>query len=665
MRQIPILVLASCVWLATVHSAHAVINVGLQPYDLYQYRYDHVVVLKIVTADQARGMLACRVAQSFKGAIEVGMAVQLRFADAMKDLGSAAIEAGELKAGAKIVVFAGRRRRPKDIMIYANTFYLGSMQDAATWILDRSGQTEVGMAGETISTLAGTWNGSTEQLIHLLADIAAGRDHFPRKAYVRFREDILLDKLDGPIEGVAIYDITGNGHADIVACSPAGDRIYLQNAPMRFIDATKHLGLDTASNSVSLADVDGDGLTDLLLGTTLYRGRFEGGRLSFHKSWAMPSAPGAQLKSAAFVELDGDGLPDIVASIAGVGLRAFANRGEGRFEEVTEAVGLHRPQAGTGGDGYFAAGDWSGNGRTDLFLAAGPGILLVQDSEGIFQPIAHDIQFKFTSGPGGEPGRTGAGVFLPLFSPERLDLVVPLEDGWITVENRQGRPVDVTAWGNEISEGSWDHLATIAEDWNLDGHISFYTISNAPNGHNRYIINRGYGSFMFADVHRHYEHMFNGPAHETGGRAVAAGDIDGDGAPDLLIGNCQGHLTIILNDTLATRQPVPHATREVAMLQEVRLLSVRVLGRKGVVNARILLHDESGRLVGRRDLGLNIASGCWGPNLVTLAVRHPGVHRLTVQYADGLKRIQSVDLTQDKRIIVNVDRGEAIDDGVW
>ena len=101
------------------------------------------------------------------------------------------------------------------------------------------------------------------------------------------------------------------------------------------------------------------------------------------------------------------------------------------------------------------------------------------------------------------------------------------------------------------------------------------------------------------------------------------------------------------------------------MLQEVRLLSVRVLGRKGVVNARIKLHDESGRLVARRDLGLNIAGGCCGPNIVTLAVRQAGTYRLTVQYADGLERTQTVDLTQPKRVVVNMDRGEASDDDVW
>ena len=54
-----------------------------------------------------------------------------------------------------------------------------------------------------------------------------------------------------------------------------------------------------------------------------------------------------------------------------------------------------------------------------------------------------------------------------------------LESGWRLIENRDGSPVDVTEYGNEISEGSYLHLATIAEDFNLDGHVDFYTVSRA------------------------------------------------------------------------------------------------------------------------------------------------------------------------------------------
>jgi hypothetical protein len=325
-------------------------------------------------------------------------------------------------------------------------------------------------------------------------------------------------------------------------------------------------------------------------------------------------------------------------------------------------MGLKRKECGAGSNGYFAPGDWNGDKRSDLFYAAENGFLLVQDASGVFQPVPHDIQFKFTSGATGGAGTTGAGIFMPVLNSGRMDLVVPITDGWIVIANENGKPRDITAWGNEISEGSNDHLATIGDDWNLDGHVDLFTISQAANGHNRYIINRGYGSFMLATVHKAFDQMFQGPSIETGGRSLASGDLNGDGAPDLIIGKDSGHVTLILNDTLAVRAPMTHPPREIAVLEKTRLLTTRVLGKLGVVGAQIRVTDPDGRLVARRDLGTNVASGSWDSTQVTFALRTPGKYKITVTYADGLERTSEVDLTDTPRATINIDRGEKTED---
>ena len=174
---------------------------------------------------------------------------------------------------------------------------------------------------------------------------------------------------------------------------------------------------------------------------------------------------------------------------------------------------------------------------------------------------------------------------------------------------------------------------------------TLFTISAAENGHNRYIINRGYGSFMLATVHRAFEQVFTGPALESGGQSVASGDLDGDGAPDLVIGDGKGAITLLVNDTFATRVPMPHPPREIAILESARLVMVRVLGAKGVVNARIRVSDAEGRFVARRDLGMNTSGGNAGPNQATFALRTPGKYTIEVEYADGLKRTAPVDVT--------------------
>lgn len=654
------LLFAAAVFVLTASPALAVINVGLQPHDLYQTRYSQVSILEITSVDAAAGILETKIVRTLKGGLKVGDAVKLELIGDMKSVMPEAIAQGDFVVGRKAVVFAGRTRRPKDLMVYAGSFFLGEMAAPDRWALDKSGTEMTGVDGQEISTLAGTWNGMTDQLVTLVEDIAAGRDHFPHKGYARFQKDIVLDKLEGPVTGIAIYDIEGDGDEDIIASSPAGDRIFLQGDPMQFANATDALGIKTKSPCSSLADFNADGLPDLLAGAVPHFGRFEDNRFRYERMDLLPADLAKGLKSAAFVELDGDGFPDIVASIADGGLRAFQNPGAkgGAFAEVTEAMGLARKECGAGLNGFFAPGDWNGDKRMDMFYAAAGGFLLVQDANGIFQPVKHGIDFKFTSGPTGAAGMTGAGVFMPVLNTGRMDLVVPLTDGWIVVANDNGMPRDITAYGNEISEGSNDHLATIADDWNLDGHIDLFTVSQADNGHNRYIINRGYGSFMLGTVHKAFEQMFQGPAIESGGRSAASGDLNDDGAPDLVIGGGDGRVTLILNDTLATRAPMQHPPRELAILEKTRLLTVRVLGSRGVVNARIRITDADGRLVARRDLGMNVASGNWDPTQVNFALRLPAKYKVAVSYADGLERTVEADLTEKPRLTLNVDRGE-------
>ena len=645
--------------LMTASTAQAVINAGLQPYDLYQSRYRQALALTIDQVDAAKGEITAHISTVYKGTLQKETAVRVRFTGAVTD----AVKGGAFEPGRPIAVFAGRRRQAKDLMLYADGFYLGAMQDDGLWILDRSGEQTVGVDGKAIDTLAGTWNGSTDQLLRLLEDIAAGRDHFPRKAYARFKADILLDELDAPVTALGLFDIEGDGDEDIVACSSAGDRLYMQTGPMIFVDATRRVGLETASVSCCLADFDGDFLSDLLAGDVLYKGVFSDNRFHFRKTDLLPRI--ADLKTATFVELDGDGRPDVLASVNGGGLRVFLNQQGKSFRDATAASGLDRAACGAGGTGSVATGDWNGDRRSDLFYAAGPGYLLVQNYSGVFSPIAHELAFKFNTGPQDTPGLTGAGVFLPLLDASRMDLLVPLEDGWLTIANRDGQPVDVTAWGNEISEGSNDQRMSVAADLNIDGHIDFYTASAAANGHNRFIVNRGYGSFMLASVHKHYEHMFAGPAHQQGGQALAVGDIDGDGAPDLALGNQHGRITLILNDTLEARKPIEHPPREVAILQQTRLVTVRVMGSRGVVNARVELTDEEGRLAARRDLTRNTSGGSCGTNRVCLAIRQPGMYELMVTYSDGLQRKSAVDLRTKQQLAVDIDRGKEDTSDVW
>jgi hypothetical protein len=632
-------------------SVSAVINVGLQPSDLFQ-RHDIVLSGEIERVDRDAGKFFVRVTALHKGeSPKLGDTIEIAAVEAM----AGALKAGapplpDIAPGQPVVAFAGKRqrRRENELLFYAGAFYLGVRESPTQWKWNAGDTQMTGTDGQPVPTMLGTWNGSTAQLARMCADLARDRSYFPRRGYAAFKPDQLVEKLPGAVKGVALYDLDRNGLPDLYACSPSGDRVFLQMERLEFIDATEWLGLKQSSVSVACADFDLDGVPDLLAGATLLRGAVEGEQRSFKPAAPLPlsAAELAAVHAAAFVEADGDGYPDILVSLAGGGLRVFRNPGKsgGAFTDITAHAGLDRAETGAKGTGYVTLGDWNGDGRTDLYYASGPGFLLLQDKDGRFAPQPTAPKLRFLSGEDEKPGLTGAGAFTPILGTGRTDLIVPVANGWHVLENRAGQPVDVTEHGNEISEGSFLHLATVAADLNLDGHVDFYTVSRAKNGHNRFIVNRGYGSFMLGDVHRAYEKMFNGPAQELGGWGLAAGDADGDGQPDLLLGNEHGHLVLIRNDTLAFRTPVENPTDEVARMLKTGVLVVSVEGPLGVVGATVRLETPAGEVRDVRFIGGNNASGCRSPDEAIFAVREPGPHVVRVRHADGHERTWPIEI---------------------
>jgi hypothetical protein len=638
--------------------AGALVNPMLQPKDLFE-RHQVVLIAAVKAVDPAAGRVTLVVQTPLKGDLKAAQAVELAFDAAAQPMLS---DNPHLKPGAPVVALAkavGRGQSDR-VMLYAGQWYLGRATAADRWAIDREDERMTDTAGQAVPSLAGTWNGSTEMLVRLMQDVAAGTSLFPRRAYVRFKPDLLIDTLDEdrPARGVALYDIDGDGDLDLYACSTGGDRIYLQMKPLVFVNATEWAGLETASVSVSFADVDGDGLADLLSDGLILRGVREGDRLHYEATEWLAAEANENVKHAAFAELNGDGWPDVVVSQAGGGLRAYLHPGKAgeAFVDATAAMGLDQPTHGAGGDGFVTIGDWNDDGRADLFYAAGDGYLLVQNGAGRFEPLEHGVPFDFATGEDDAPGRTGAGFFAPVLNPGVNDLVVPTEDGWRVIANRDGTPVDVTEWGNEISEGSHAHLASIAADFSLDGRVDFYTISGARNGHNRLILHRGYGSFMLADVHKAGEHLFQGPTHTHGGWGIAAGDVDGDAAPDLLLSNDLGQLVVLLNDTRGLRSAMETTTDDGRRMVQVRLAQVTVTGRRGVVGARVTLTDPTGSVVTRQDIGTSTVTGCRSADQVTLAVPSPGEYQLAVRYADGAEVRRSIDLSSSDPVRVEVSR---------
>jgi hypothetical protein len=252
-------------------------------------------------------------------------------------------------------------------------------------------------------------------------------------------------------------------------------------------------------NGIAVADVDGDGLTDVYFtsqmgGNELWKNA-GGGKFRNVTAQAGVGLPGRVSVSAAFADVDNDGDQDLYVTTVRMGNALFENDGKGKFKDVTMTSGLGYVGHSSGAV-FF---DYDRDGRLDLFLVnVGKYTTEARGRGGYY--VAYDNAFQ-------------GHMF-----PERTERSV-------LYHNLGGNRFKDVSQETGLQDGGWSGDATAA-DFNDDGWTDLYVLNMQGDDH--YWENQQGKTFVDKTAQ-----LF--PKTSWGAMGVKAFDYDNDGRLDLLV----------------------------------------------------------------------------------------------------------------------------------
>jgi hypothetical protein len=349
--------------------------------------------------------------------------------------------------------------------------------------------------------------------------------------------------------GVAVGDVNNDGLPDVLVTQVGGVRLFLNRGGGKFEDVTEEAGLKDPlwATSANFFDYDRDGWLDLVVVNYVHfeasqncpgvdgekdfcpPHRFRGTvtKLFHHLgasgctpagcprfedvtvSSGLAQAPGPGL-GVYCADFDGDGWPDIFIANDGAANHLWINQKDGTFAEEAAARGLAVDGMGLAEAGMgVAVGDVDNDGRFDLYVTH-----FFSERNTLWQQGPRRGQFHDRTALAGllhsEWRATGFGTLMADFD----------QDGWLDLAVVNGRVVRETATPNPALGEPLRHYGD----------------------RNQLFRNEGQGKFR--DVS-----SFNRPFCGTPNvaRGLACGDLDGDGAPDLVVTTVAGRARVFRN----------------------------------------------------------------------------------------------------------------------
>ncbi len=199
--------------------------------------------------------------------------------------------------------------------------------------------------------------------------------------------------------GVVVADFDNDGWPDLYVTNYGSNRLYRNNHDGTFTDVAEKAGVTvgTWSTGATFGDYDGDGLLDL----------FVAGYISYD----IHHPPIAGTKEVSFANCAYHGSPVMCGpkGLRGERDHLFHNNGDGTFTDVSDKLGVGDPNRFYGLGALFV--DVNGDGHPDLLVAndSSPNYLYLNKGNGTFEDQSYPSGFAL-NGEGREAANMGLAV---------------------------------------------------------------------------------------------------------------------------------------------------------------------------------------------------------------------------------------------------------------
>ena len=340
--------------------------------------------------------------------------------------------------------------------------------------------------------------------------------------------------------GVAVGDYDNDGFQDLYVTNFGRNVLYHNNGDGTFTDVTAKAGVDDQrwSTSAAWVDYDRDGRLDLFVANYL-EFTVKGNKHCF--------APTGERDYCT---------PKMYQPVPA---RLFHNRGDGTFEDMTEAAGIG---AAIGPGLGVVCADFNGDGWPDIYVAndGSAAHLWINQRNGTFkeESLLAGAAYSVDGLPQAGMGVT-AGDFDGDGDEDIFKTNLTNEGANLYVNDGRGNFYDASAeFGLLLPTFPYTGFGTEWFDYDNDGRLDLFIANGAVNGMeslrgspypfgqpNQLFHNEGPGN-KFREMSANA-----GPAFASSevSRGAAFGDIDNDGAIDIVVANNNGRVRLLLNQS--------------------------------------------------------------------------------------------------------------------